>query len=69
MNTLGTIFTVIGAVLFFGAAGIAWSKGMNDDDLDKFDMYWGRYLVQYPVYLILLLVGAALLGLGWLMAW
>ncbi len=69
MKTLGIVFTIVGAILFFGSYFLAWYKGMNDDDMDKSDMYWGRYLVQYPVYLILLLVGAALLGLGWLMAW
>lgn len=69
MHNLGIILIVIGIITISVSALLSWYRGMNDENIDKSDMFWGWYLIEYPIYTLSLIIGIVLFLLGKLMTW
>ena len=69
MHDLGNVLTVIGIIIILVSCLLSWYRGMNDEDLDKSDMFWGWYLIEYPIYTLSLIIGIVLFLLGKLLTW
>ena len=69
MHDLGTVLTVIGIIIILVSCLLSWYRGMNDEDMDKSDMLWGWYLIEYPIYTLSLIIGIVLFLLGKLLTW
>jgi len=69
MHNLGTILTIIGIITISVSGLLSWYRGMNDENIDKSDMFWGWYLIEYPTYTLSLIIGVVLFLLGKLMTW
>lgn len=69
MHNLGIILIVIGIITISVSGLLSWYRGMNDENIDKSDMFWGWYLIEYPIYTLSLIIGIVLFLLGKLMTW
>ena len=41
MNSLGDILKLVGGIVIFISAILSWYRAMNDEDINKSDMFWG----------------------------
>ena len=60
----GDILKLVGGIVIFTSATLSWYRAMNDENMDKSDMFLGGYLIEYPFYTISLIIGIVIYLLG-----
>lgn len=64
MRNVSDVLMILGAVIMSVAGILAWNRARNDDNIDKEDILWHQYIFEYPIYTLLMIVGALLFGVG-----
>lgn len=59
---IGKILQIVGALTALVSFVLAYFKALDDDDVDKEDMVWGKYLAYYPLHTVLIIAGVLLVG-------
>lgn len=67
MEIGGDILKVIGLIICIISAIMSWNRAMTDDNMEKSDIYWGRYLIEYEGFTKLLILGILLLFIGFIL--
>ena len=64
MKDTSLILQIVGLLIMAVTGILSWNRARNDDDIDKDDIFWHKYLFAYPVYTILMIVGAIIFVIG-----
>lgn len=67
MEIVGDILKIVGLIICFVSAILSWNRAMTDDNMEKSDIYWGRYIIEYEGYTKLLVLGILLLIIGFIL--
>lgn len=67
MELIGDVLKVIGVIICIVSTVLSRNRAMDDDNMDKSDVYWGRYIIEYEDYTKLLILGIVVLVIGCLM--
>ena len=64
MRNVSDIMVIVGLVMMAISGILSWNRARTDDNLDKEDILWHKYIFAYPGYTILIIVGAIIFGIG-----
>jgi uncharacterized membrane protein YidH (DUF202 family) len=64
MRNVSEILEIVGLLIVAIAGILSWNRARNDDNIDKDDILWHKYIFAYPGYTVLMIVGAIVFGIG-----
>jgi hypothetical protein len=69
-NDMFRIFSDIclygGLVMMAVSAIISYVKALGDDEVDKMDLFLGKYLFEYPIFAVMFFLGLGMVLLGFI---
>jgi succinate-acetate transporter protein len=58
------ILLIIGTLTAAISGLLSWIRARDDEDIDKEDIMLHRYIFAYPIYTVLMFIGALLIFIG-----